>query len=102
MNIVMTLSIALCILFFILMIAVKELYREHKEKLAYKTEAERKSNTIDYLYKHAEELEKINQERRKEEQELKDAETDEEVLAVINNVVDSNNDRVRKQAKKRN
>ena len=96
MNIVMTMGLIIAILVMILIAVVKVALDERKKKNAYKSEAERKTNTINYLYQHAEELEKIKAEENKTEQELKNAETDEEVLDVIGNIVNTNNSRVRK------
>ena len=96
MNITITLGCAVMVLIFTLILVIKIAYDEHKQKLAYKSEAERKSNTIDYLYQHAEELQQINDERRRKEKEIENAETDEEVLAVVGDIVDANNNRVRK------
>ena len=101
MNITCTLAISLAVVLLMLIYVVKIALKERQEKLAYKSEAERKANTIDYLYKHFEELDKINKQKSEEIQELENAETDEEVLDIVGAVVNRNNE-LRKQAKKRN
>ena len=101
MNITLTLGLIVFVLVFVLIGVIKVALDERKKKLAYKAESERKTNTINYLNKHFEELDRINRESDEIEQELKDADTDEEVLDVINSVIDRNNDRVRKQAQKK-
>lgn len=99
MNVVATMGIVIAVLVFILIGVVKVALDERKQKLAYKSEAERKSNTIDYLYKHFEELEKIKADGEKLEQEIENAETDEEVLDVVRAVANRNNDRLRDNKK---
>ena len=102
MNVIATMGIVIAVLVFILIGVVKVALDERKQKLAYKSEADRKSNTIDYLYKHFEELEKIKADGEKLEREIEDAETDEEVLDILSAVANRNNDKLREQAKKRN
>lgn len=102
MNITIALGSTVFVLLMILVLVIKIAYEEHKEKLAYKSEAERKTNTINYLYKHFEELNKINAEKSEKIQEIQDAETDEEVLDIVSAVANRNNDKLRKQAKKGN
>lgn len=102
MNVIATMGIVITVLVFILIAVVKIALKERKEKLAYKSEAERKTNTIDYLYKHFEEVEKIKAEENKTEQELKDAKTDEEVLDIVRAVANRNNDKLRDKTKKGN
>lgn len=101
MNITILFGSLSVVLFLILILVIKIAYEEHKEKLAYKSEAERKTNTINYLYKHFEELNKINDDKCEKIQEIQDAETDEEVLDIVSAVANRNNE-LRKQAKKGN
>ena len=99
MNVVMTMGLVIAALVFILIGVIEVAVRERKEKLAYKAEAERKSNTIDYLYKHFEELDKINKDKLGELEELEDAESEEDIFAVIGRITDRNNNRVRNNKK---
>ena len=100
MNVIATMGIVIAVLLLLLIAVVNIALNERKEKLAYKSEAQRKTNTIDYLYKHFEELDRINKESEEDLQELNDAETKEDVYAVIGRIVERNNDKLRDDKKK--
>ena len=88
------------LLIFLLMIVLyftakvcKQLQAENDEL---KKEFGRQKRTIAELLRHAEEVAMISSDKGKVENEIKNAKTDEELVAIANAIVDANNDRLRK------
>ena len=71
-----------------------------KEAKAEKKEAEeqiqKQNTTIAELLRHAEEISLITQDKGKVENEIKQAKTDEDLVAIANVIISVNNDRLRK------
>jgi Na+-transporting methylmalonyl-CoA/oxaloacetate decarboxylase gamma subunit len=71
----------------------KQLQAENNEL---KIEFDKQKATIAELLRHAEEIAMISSDKGKVENEIKNAKTDEELVAIANAIISTNNDRVRK------
>lgn len=69
----------------------KQLQTENNEM---KIEFEKQKSTIAELLRHAEEVAMISADRGKVENEIKNAKTNEELVAIANAIVNANNDRL--------
>lgn len=84
------------ILLAILYVGAKMVKSKNKEISTLKSELEKQKQVSIELYKHSAEVSKIEKEKDETMQKISEAKTDEEVLDIINGIIDSNNDRVRK------
>ena len=86
----------LVIVLYFTALVCKQLQAENFQ-LKEKTEAQQK--TIADLLRYAEEVASISQDKGKVQEKIENAKTDEELVAIANAIVDTNNS-LRKQAKK--
>ena len=71
----------------------KKLQDENKKL---KEEVEKQKETVIELYKHAEDVAKIQKDKSQVNQKIKEAQTDEEIHNIIAGILAANNSRVRK------
>ena len=71
----------------------KKLQEENNE---IKIELEKQKAVVVEVYQHAQELAKIQQDKSDVNQKINEAKSDEEINEIINSIIHSNNDRVRK------
>ena len=96
MNVTLTLILVIIALLIIIVVTAKVCRKLQEENALYNVElGKAKANTL-YLYQHAEEIAEIQRKEKEVEAQIDGAKTDEEILNVINNIVTTNNDRVRK------
>ncbi len=93
LNFYLILIIVILILFLIGL--AKFALSEREEEKERTKELEKKNELIAYLYKHAEELAKINAEKDALQEEINNAKTDAEIASIIAAVVDANNNKLR-------
>ena len=71
----------------------KKLQDQNKEL---KAEVEKQQQTIVDMYKHAEELAQIHQDKSEVDQKINEAKTNEEISEIINGIIAANNSKLRK------
>ncbi len=74
---------------------IKIICRLNKEKKELTEDLETMSENLKYMYEHAEKISDIKKDRNRINGGINDAETDEEIIDVINSIVTVNNSRVR-------
>lgn len=84
------------ILIIIIYFTAKVCQQLQAENNELKIEFDKQKATIAELLRHAEEIAMISSDKGKVENEIKNAKTDEELVAIANAIVSTNNDRVRK------
>lgn len=96
MTIYIIFGITLMVLFFILYVVGRICKKLQAENTELQMENEKQKNTIIDMYRHAEELAQIQKDKSEVNQKINEAKTDEEIREIINSIVRSNNNRVRK------
>ena len=96
MNILLTLILTIAVLIIILIAVVQVAIKEKRLNKDYQKIIEAKDNVINTLYKNAEKGIEINKEKAATLEELENAKTEEEQLAIIGNIINSNNERLQK------
>lgn len=96
MNLTLTLVLTIAILILILIAVIQVAIKEKKQIKDYKNIIAAKDNVINTLYKNAEKVIEIHKEKAATLEELENAETEEEELAIIGNVINANNNHVQK------
>ena len=96
MNILLTLILTIAVLIIILIAVVQVAIKEKRLNKDYQKIIEAKDNVINTLYKNAEKVIEINKEKAATLEELENAKTEEEQLAIIGNIINSNNERLQK------
>ena len=96
MNLTLTLVLTIAILILILIAVIQVAIKDKKQIKDYKNIIAAKDNIINTLYKNAEKVIEIHKENAATLEELENAETEEEELAVIGNVINANNNHVQK------
>ena len=71
----------------------RKLQEENKDL---KAEIEKQQATIVDMYKHAEELAQIHQDKSEVDQKINEAKTNEEISEIINGIIAANNSKLRK------
>lgn len=89
------LILIIAVLVVVLILIAKFALSEREEERERTKELEKKNELIAYLYKHAEELAKINAEKDQLQEEINNAKTDAEIASIIAAVVDTNNNKLR-------
>ena len=74
---------------------IKIICRLNKEKKELTANLETMSENLKYMYEHAEKISDIKKDRNRINGGINDAETDEEIIDVINSIVAVNNSRMR-------
>ena len=99
MSVTLALILALVVAILIIIFVAKMCRNLQEEKTRLEMELAKQKNTTQELRKYAEGLVKINGDKNKIADQIKEAQTDEEVLGIIAGLVHANNDRVRNKAK---
>lgn len=96
MNLTVTLLIAIIILFALIYITAHHCRKLQAENRELEEALEKQKATIAELLRHAEEIALIRSDKGKVENAIKEAETDDELVAIANAIVDANNGKLRK------
>ena len=94
MTITIILSLIILCLVLALFLTINVLKKQSDENKRLKEENEKQQKNIIYLYQHAQEIVAIEKDRKKTDRDIQGAETDEEILDIINSIVAINNSRV--------
>ena len=89
------LALLVIVLTVVIVFVIKKLIDEKKHLDLLEKELAKKDESISYLYKHAEEVAKLNAEKSKLDKEINEAMTDEEIADVVAAIVDANNSKLR-------
>lgn len=81
-------------------ICIHIIKKQSEEKKRLKNDIETQQSNILWMYRHASEIAEIDKDRKVHDKKIGEAKTDEEIFAIINTVINSNNDRVRDKAEK--
>ena len=94
MNLTLILILIILLVSIALVIFVKKYIKQVKENKALEDEIKKKNESISYLYLHAEEIMKLNDEKDKIENEINNAESNEEIADIISAIVTANNSKL--------
>ena len=75
--------------------------QQQADNFELKEQIQKQQKTIADLLRYADEVSQISQDKGKVENAIKEAKTDEELVAIANAIVDANNSSLRQQVKKR-
>lgn len=92
---IVILSLIVIALIVVIVLIIKKLFDDKKRVEMLEKELSEKDKSISYLYKHAEELAKINAEKNKIDHEIDEAKTDEEIAEIVAAIVSANNSKLR-------
>ena len=96
MSLTLIIIIVIAVLVIFLGISLKVISNQIKENKKLKADLELQQQNLIALYKHAEEIAKIEKDKNSTDQKIEEAKNDEEVLDIINTIISINNSRVRK------
>lgn len=99
MNWPLTLIITIGILVVLLFAIAKICKGLQEENTKLKDENLKQKNTIVEMYRHAEEVAQIQQDKSEINQKINEAKTDEEITEIINSIINLNNGKLRNKAK---
>jgi flagellar biosynthesis/type III secretory pathway M-ring protein FliF/YscJ len=99
MSVTLVLILALAVALLVIILVAKMCRNLQEEKTRLEVELSKQKNTAQQLRLYAEELVKITDDKEKVADQIKEAKSDEEILAIIAGLVHANNDRVRDKAK---
>lgn len=88
------LIITIVVLFLVSYFSINKCIQYSKEKKLLENELAKKDESIAYLYKHAEEISKLDAEKKKLKNEVENAKTDKEIANIIAAIVDANNSKL--------
>lgn len=91
MNITLILFFIALILLFAVIFMFKIIINEKKKCREFEETIKAKNKSIAFLYLHAQELAEIKRDKEKKDEILNDAETNEEIAAVVASIVADNN-----------
>ncbi|MBR3197093.1 MAG: hypothetical protein IKF66_01180 [Methanobrevibacter sp.] len=94
MSLTLILIVIIVLLSFTAGFAIYRCIKISRKKRELEKEIEKKNISIAYLFKHAEEIAKLNSEKAKLEKEVENAKTDEEIAAIVDVVVTANNSKL--------
>ncbi len=92
-KILIIIFIALLVILGIVSAICKKLQAEN---LALKTDLMKKENSLKVLVENIKQIQRITKDNEKVRKEIENAETEEEILQIVNTIVNANNGRVRK------
>ena len=99
MSATLILIILLIVVLAAVVLVAKMCRNLQKEKKQLEAELSKQKRVSEELKRYTEELVKINGDKDKVAEQIKEAQSDEEVLNIISGLVHANNDRVRNKAK---
>ena len=101
MKLALILGAVILVLLFIIAVVSQICKKLQTENNEIREQIVKQNSTIAQLIKHAEEVSAITADKGKVENEIKKAKTDEELVAIANAIVSTNNERLRNKGKKR-
>ena len=101
MKLALILGAVILVLLFIIAVVSQICKKLQAENNEIREQIVKQNSTIAQLIKHAEEVSAITADKGKVENEIKKAKTDEELVAIANAIVSTNNERLRNKGKKR-
>ena len=99
MKTIFILGCIIIALLIILFLSLRCYFSEQKKNQELREEIAQKNQCISYLYKNAKEIAAVNADKNKIEQEINNAKTDEEIAAIISDIIAINNNKLRDKAK---
>lgn len=99
MKTIFILGCIIIALLIILFLILRCYFSEQKKNQELKEQIEQKNQCISYLYKNAKEIAEVNSDKTKIDQEINNAKTDEEIAAIISDIISINNNKLRDKTK---